>query len=119
MMTSLNVPVVVVYDGRRLVGMLTDRDIGLNRRVQEAPQDTPISGFMRTSVPCCLEDDLLGGLSKHPMIRGPESQAGPAAPVENDGARAIMFINRHDDLLLDSFGFQRFHRRLPCCTCLL
>ena len=59
MMTSLNVPVVVVYDGRRLVGMLTDRDIGLTRRVREAPQDAPISGFMRKSVPFCLEDDLL------------------------------------------------------------
>jgi len=59
MMTSLNVPVIVVYDGRRLVGMITDRDIGLNHRVREAPQDAAISGFMRTSVPFCLEDDLL------------------------------------------------------------
>ena len=59
MMTSLNVPVIVVYDGRRLVGMITDRDIGLDQRVREAPQDAAISGFMRTSVPFCLEDDLL------------------------------------------------------------
>ena len=59
MMTSLDVPVIVVYDGRRLVGMITDRDIALNRRVREAPQDAAISGFMRMSVPFCFEDDLM------------------------------------------------------------
>jgi predicted transcriptional regulator len=79
MMTSLNVPVIVVYDGRQLVGMLTDRDIGLNRRVQEAPQDAAISGFMRTSVPCCLEDDLLADAisvmhgSQSELVTGDES----------------------------------------------
>ena len=84
MMTSLNVPVVVVYDGRRLVGMLTDRDIGLNRRVQEAPQDTPISGFMRTSVPCCLEDDLLADAIS--VMHGSQSDWLPV-------------MNRHEQLV--------------------
>lgn len=59
MMSSLDVPVIVVYDGRRLVGMITDRDIGLNHRLREASQNAAISGFMRTSVPFCREDDLL------------------------------------------------------------
>jgi CBS domain-containing protein len=84
MMTSLNVPVVVVYDGRRLVGMLTDRDIGLNRRVQEAPQDAPISGFMRTSVPCCLEDDLLADAIS--VMHGSQSDWLPV-------------MNRHEQLV--------------------
>ena len=84
MMTSLNVPVVVVYDGRRLVGMLTDRDIGLNRRVQEAPQDAPISVFMRTSVPCCLEDDLLADAIS--VMHGSQSDWLPV-------------MNRHEQLV--------------------
>lgn len=84
MMTSLNVPVVVVYDGRRLVGMLTDRDIGLNRRVQEASQDAPISVFMRTSVPCCLEDDLLADAIS--VMHGSQSDWLPV-------------MNRHEQLV--------------------
>ena len=84
MMTSLNVPVVVVYDGRRLVGMLTDRDIGLNRRVQEASQDAPISVFMRTSVPCCLEDDLLADAIS--VMHGSQSNWLPV-------------MNRHEQLV--------------------
>ena len=84
MMTSLNVPVVVVYDGRRMVGMLTDRDIGLNRRVQEASQDAPISVFMRTSVPCCLEDDLLADAIS--VMHGSQSDWLPV-------------MNRHEQLV--------------------
>ena len=84
MMTSLNVPVIVVYDGRQLVGMLTDRDIGLNRRVQEAPQDAAISGFMRTSGPCCLEDDLLADAIS--VMHGSQSDWLPV-------------MNRHEQLV--------------------
>lgn len=84
MMTSLNVPVIVVYDGRRLVGMLTDRDIGLNRRVRQAPQDAAISGFMRTSVPFCLEDDLLADAIS--VMRGSQSDWLPV-------------MNRHEQLV--------------------
>ncbi|MCS6288768.1 MAG: CBS domain-containing protein [Nitrospira sp.] len=83
MMTSLNVPVIVVYDGRRLVGMITDRDIGLNRRVREAPQDASISGFMRT-VPFCLEDDLLADAIS--VMRGSHSDWIPV-------------LNRHEQLV--------------------
>ena len=84
MMTSLNVPVVVVDDGRRLVGMLTDGDIGLIRRVQEASQDAPISVFMRTSVPCCLEDDLLADAIS--VMHGSQSDWLPV-------------MNRHEQLV--------------------
>ena len=46
------------------------------------------------------------------MIRGPESQAGPAATVKHDGVPAVIFTGPDDDRLLDSFEFQMFHRRL-------
>ena len=84
MMTSLNVSVIVVYDGRRLVGMVTDRDMGVNHRVREAPQDAPISRFMRTSVPFCLEDDLLADAVS--VLHGSQSDWLPV-------------LNRYDQLV--------------------
>ncbi|MDR4478976.1 MAG: CBS domain-containing protein [Nitrospira sp.] len=59
LMTALNVPVIVVYDGTRLVGMITDRDMGLNHQVRQAPEEAAIDGLMRKHVPRCSEDDLL------------------------------------------------------------
>ncbi len=90
MMTSLDVPVIVVYDGRHLVGMITDRDIGLNHRVQEAPQDAPISGYMRTSVPFCLEDDLLGDAIS--LMHGSQSHW---LPVLNRYAQLVGVLSVH------------------------
>ncbi len=59
LMAAMNVPVMVVYEGRRLVGMVTDRDIALNRRWREAPNSTATAEIMRAEVPYCCEDDLL------------------------------------------------------------
>lgn len=58
-MKDLNVSVIVVYDGKRLTGMITDRDMALSHRVREAPEEAAIAQFMRTNVPSCFEDDLL------------------------------------------------------------
>ena len=59
LMTAMNVSVLVVYEGRRLVGMVTDRDIALNRRLRETPNSTVIAEIMRSQVPYCFEDDLV------------------------------------------------------------
>ncbi len=59
LMAAMNVPVMVVYEGRRLLGMITDRDIALTRRLGEWPGSTAIAEIMRRHVPCCSEDDLL------------------------------------------------------------
>lgn len=57
LMTTMNVPVVVVYEGTRLVGTLTDRDIALSRSSRD-PSAT-VRDRMRDEVPYCHEDDLL------------------------------------------------------------
>jgi len=59
MMRNLDVPAIVVYDGPRLVGMISDRDLALRHGVREAPGDTTIERFMQVNVPACFEDDLL------------------------------------------------------------
>ena len=59
LMTAMNVPVVVVYEGTRLVGMLTDRDIVLSRSSREPSAITTVRDRMRDEVPYCHEDDLL------------------------------------------------------------
>lgn len=59
LMTSMNVSVMVVYEGRRLVGMVTDRDMAFNHRSHHVQSKTTISEIMRRPVPYCFEDDLI------------------------------------------------------------
>ncbi|MDL1888274.1 CBS domain-containing protein [Nitrospirales bacterium NOB] len=59
LMNKLDVPVLVVYDGARLSGMLTERDMGLSHRIREAPPETAIERCMRSPIPSCYQDDLL------------------------------------------------------------
>lgn len=60
LMDELNVGVVPVCEGAKLVGMLTDRDITV--RGVAAGKDaasTPVSEVMSGSVRCCFEDQPL------------------------------------------------------------
>lgn len=59
LMRKLDVPVVMVYDGACLKGMLTERDMGLSPHIRNASPKAVIERFMRTSIPTCCEDDLL------------------------------------------------------------
>lgn len=59
LMTAMNVPVIVAYEGTRLVGMITDRDVALTRRSRENLQISTVGDVMRDHIPYCHEDDLL------------------------------------------------------------
>jgi CBS domain-containing protein len=61
MMRDLNVGALPVCDGRRLVGMLTDRDITI-RAVAEgkSPADVRASDVMTDQVLWCFEDQTVG-----------------------------------------------------------
>lgn len=59
LMKKLDVPVVVVFDGARLRGMLTERDMGLSQSIKNAPPNATIERFMNTSIPFCHDDDVL------------------------------------------------------------
>jgi len=56
-MRDLNIGLIPICDGDRLVGMLTDRDIVV-RAVAEGrdPRDTPVSDVMTPQVRYCFED---------------------------------------------------------------
>ena len=59
LMTAMNVPVIVAYEGTRLVGMITDRDVALTRRSREHLQISRVGDVMRDHIPYYHEDDLL------------------------------------------------------------
>jgi CBS domain-containing protein len=59
LMTAMNVPVLIVYEGTRLVGMVTERDIAISRGPRETPKISTVGEIMRDHIPYCHEDDLL------------------------------------------------------------
>lgn len=59
LMTAMNVPVIVAYEGTRLVGMMTERDLALRRLSPERFPIRTVGDIMHDEVPYCYEDDLL------------------------------------------------------------
>ncbi|MBX3124117.1 MAG: CBS domain-containing protein [Nitrospira sp.] len=59
LMAAMNVPVIVVYEGTRLVGMVTDRDVALHRSSRPPSTASTVRDIMSEQVPYCQEDDLL------------------------------------------------------------
>lgn len=59
LMAAMNVPVIVVYEGTRLVGMITERDIALHRSSRASSANPTVKDLMRDHVPYCHEDDLV------------------------------------------------------------
>ncbi len=59
-MDELDVGVMPVCDGDRLVGMVTDRDITIRGVAQGcAPENTPLADVMSPDVRCCYEDEAV------------------------------------------------------------
>ena len=57
-MSDLNIGALPVCDGRRLVGMITDRDIVVRATADGMrPDATPVHVAMTADVCCCFEDD--------------------------------------------------------------
>lgn len=59
LMAAMNVPVMVVFEGTRLVGILTDRDLALRGQSGITPRASTVADLMRDHVAYCHEDDLL------------------------------------------------------------
>jgi CBS domain-containing protein len=56
-MSDLDVGAIPVCDGRRLQGMITDRDITIRAVADGRSADTPVSEVMTADVIWCSEDD--------------------------------------------------------------
>ena len=59
LMEAMNVPVIVIYEGTCLVGMVTDRDVALHRSSRPPTTASTVRDIMGEQVPYCQEDDLL------------------------------------------------------------
>ena len=74
-MADLDVGVMPVCDGDRLVGMLTDRDITIRAIARGADPSTPVREIMSTSVRYAYEDEPIAGardaMKKHKIRRLP------------------------------------------------
>jgi CBS domain-containing protein len=57
MMADLDVGAIPVCDGKRLQGMITDRDITIRATAEGRGGDTPVSDVMTTDVVWCTEQD--------------------------------------------------------------
>ena len=58
-MARLDVGALPVIDGRKLVGIVTDRDLAVRGLGQGLPEDTPVSQVMSKDVETCRESDDL------------------------------------------------------------
>ncbi len=57
-MDALNIGAVPVCDGRRLVGVLTDRDITVRATAaNERPSECHVAEFMTADIQYCYDDD--------------------------------------------------------------
>lgn len=64
-MEELDVGVIPVCNGEKLVGMVTDRDITVRGVARGLDcEDTPLSDIMSNHVQCCYEDQPVGDVLK-------------------------------------------------------
>jgi CBS domain-containing protein len=56
------IPVVDATDNRRVIGVITDRDIAVRGVAQGKGPDTKVKDLMTRDLACCLPDDELGAV---------------------------------------------------------
>lgn len=65
-MDRLNVGFLPVHDGKRVVGVITDRDITVRAVAADlSPNMTNVGDVMTEEVHYCLEDDSIDDVAKH------------------------------------------------------
>ena len=95
-MDEMNVGVLPVCDGRRLLGMITDRDIAVRSTAAGvAPDRHRVREIMSTSLQWCFEDDEAGDVLAHMSER--QIRRMPVV----DGERRLVGIVALGDLAAD------------------
>ncbi len=89
MMNELEVGVLPVCDGRRLVGMLTDRDIVVRATAAgRAPEDACVAEVMSEQPRCCFEDQPIDEV----MQQMADCQVRRIPVVSHDDTRELLGI---------------------------
>lgn len=92
MMDDLNVGALPVCDGRRLVGIITDRDITVRATADGMqPDRTPVHVVMTDDVRWCFEDDSIEEIGRE-MAR----QQIRRMPVVDGGKRLVGMVTLGD-----------------------
>lgn len=92
MMDGLNVGVLPVCDGERLVGMVTDRDITVRATAAgRAPDECRVSDVMSTDVRYCYEDDVVNDVAR---LMG--NMQVRRVPVVDTGNRLVGIVSLGD-----------------------
>jgi CBS domain-containing protein len=95
MMDDLNVGVLPVCDGERLVGMVTDRDITIRGTAAgKAPQDAHVDEVMSADVRWCFEDQPLDDV----MVQMADVQIRRIPVVSHDDQHKLIGIVALGDL---------------------
>lgn len=96
-MNQLNVGALPVWDGRQLIGMVTDRDITI-RGVASGRQvdSTSVSEVMSSDVQCCFEDEQIEAVME--KMRGTQIRRVPVMDRQN---RLVGMVSL-GDLALDA-----------------
>jgi CBS domain-containing protein len=96
MMDQLNVGVLPVCEGDRLVGIITDRDITIRATAAgKSPSEAHVDEVMSTDVQWCFEDQPLHEL----VIQMADTQIRRVPVISHDDARTLIGIVALGDLL--------------------
>jgi CBS domain-containing protein len=104
MMDQLNVGAIPVLDGRKLVGMITDRDITVRATAAgQAPGSTRVADVMSTDVRTCAPDqtvdEVLGQMGDVQIRRVPV--------IDQDSQQVVGIVSLGDMAAKHSAGVDR------------
>jgi CBS domain-containing protein len=104
MMGELDVGVLPVCDGDRLIGMVTDRDITIRSTAAgRSPQESHVDEVMSTDVRWCFEDQALDEV----MIQMADSQIRRVPVVSRDEQHRLLGIVALADVATRTGGDQK------------
>jgi len=101
MMDDLNVGALPVCDGKRLVGMVTDRDITVRATsAGMTPDDATVEQVMSVDVRCCFEDQTVDEV----MRQMADTQIRRVPVVSRDDVQRVVGIVSLGDIVTKSAG---------------
>jgi CBS domain-containing protein len=104
LMDDLNIGVLPVCNGEKLVGMITDRDITVRATAQGlSPDETVIEDVMSNDVTWCYDDQIVDDV----MAQMAESQIRRIPVIDHNTSKLIGIVSLGDVATKHSAGVDR------------